>query len=166
MLGPVLERLHDELLSPLIDRTFERCAKAGILPKPPEVLRGMEVNIEFISTLAQAQRIVSARGVDRLLGTLGSISAIWPEAKDKINIDQVIDDYGDMYGVNPEIIVPDEVVAEIRAARAQAAQAQQAGMAAVEGAKAAGAAGKADPESLREVIGMFQGYSSPQPQEI
>ena len=36
-LGPVLERLHNELLSPLIDRTFERCAEAGMndhLAKP------------------------------------------------------------------------------------------------------------------------------------
>lgn len=166
MLGPVLERLHDELLSPLIDRTFERCARVGILPPPPEALRGMEVNIEFVSTLAQAQRIVSAKGMDRLLGTLGSISAIWPEARDKIDIDQVIDDYGDMYGVNPEIIVPDDKVAEIRQQRAAQAQAQAAGMAAAEGAKAAKDASAADPDKVREVMGMFQGYSSPQPAEI
>jgi hypothetical protein len=69
MLGPVLERLHNELLSPMIDMTFDYASDAGILPEPPEELQGQELNIEFISTLAQAQRMVSAQGMDRLLGS-------------------------------------------------------------------------------------------------
>jgi Bacteriophage head to tail connecting protein len=32
MIGPVLERLHDELLKPMIDITFDYCVDAGILP--------------------------------------------------------------------------------------------------------------------------------------
>ena len=32
MLGPVLERLHDELLDPLIGRVFQIIARAGQIP--------------------------------------------------------------------------------------------------------------------------------------
>lgn len=166
MLGPTLERLHNELLSPKIDTAFDFCAEAGILPPPPPEMRGVDLNIEFISVLAQAQRMVSASGVDRLLGTIGSVSNIYPEARDKVNIDQVIDDYGDMFGVNPEIIVPDDVVAQRRAERAKAQAAQQTGMAASDLAKAAKTLGETDGVNMRDVMNQFQGYNSPAPQEV
>ena len=35
MLGPVLERLHDDLLEPLIGRVFQIMARAGQIPPPP-----------------------------------------------------------------------------------------------------------------------------------
>ena len=38
MLGPVLERLHDELLSPLVARVFNIMARNGQLPEPPRGL--------------------------------------------------------------------------------------------------------------------------------
>lgn len=161
MIGPVLERLHDELLKPLIDMTFDYAADAGILPPPPKELQGMELNTEFISTLAQAQRIVSAQGMDRLLATVGNIAGLNPGVIDKIDFDQAIDDYGQMYGVNPEIIVPDDVVAEKRAAKAKAdaAQLQAAQMPAV--VDAAKTASDINPENLQSVMAGLQGYNTP-----
>ncbi|MBL1685663.1 phage tail protein, partial [Klebsiella pneumoniae] len=49
MLGPVLERLNDECLNPLIDRTFSIMARKNLLPPPPDVLQGMPLRIEYIS---------------------------------------------------------------------------------------------------------------------
>ena len=166
MLGPVLERLHNELLSPLIDITFDRMASAGILPEPPPEIAGRELNIEFISTLAQAQRAVATAGTDRLLGAVGTLMQMKPDIVDKINMDQVVDDYGDMYGVNPKIIVPDDVVAEIRAQRAAQAQQAQAGAAAAEMAKMSKDASGAEPGKLRDVMNMFAGYGSPSAVEV
>lgn len=165
MLGPVLERLHNELLAPLVDVTFDRLMDAGVLPPPPEELQGANLNIEFISTLAQAQRAVAAGGVDRLLSTIGQVSAVpaWQQAADKVDIDQVIDDYADMYGVNPKIIVPDNVVQQRRAERAQAAQAAQAAAAAPQAVESAKTASEINPQGLKDVLGMFQGYNTPTP---
>ena len=56
MLGPVLERLQNEILDPLIEITFAQMIEAGIVPRPPDELQGKELNVEFISMLAQAQR--------------------------------------------------------------------------------------------------------------
>lgn len=165
MLGPVLERLHNELLSPMIDLTFDYCKEAGILPPPPKELQGMEIEIEFISTLAQAQRAVASQGMDQLLVRVGNIAAVKPDIIDKINFDQMIDDTGDMFGTNPKLIVPDEVVAQIRADRAQQQAAQQAMASAPMIADTAKTAGDTDTAALADVMNMFQGYGTPSPSQ-
>ena len=166
VLGPVLERLHDELLSPLIDITFERMMSAGILPPPPPEMAGMDLNIEFISTLAQAQRAVASAGTDRLLGTVSSIVAIWPEVRHKINAMQIVDDYADMFGVNPKIVLPDDQALAADQAEKQAAAAQQQGMAAAQAVDSAKTASEINPTQMRDVLNMFQGYNSPTATEV
>jgi hypothetical protein len=163
MLGPVLERLHNELLSPLIDITFDRCVEAGILPPPPPEIGEMEIEIEFISTLAQAQRAVAASGSDRLLGTVSNLVAIWPEMKHKIDAMQVVDDYAKMYGVNPKIIKDDDAANQSMAAEQQAAQAAAAMEAAPKMAASAKAASEIDPQNLNDVMGSLMGYQTPTP---
>lgn len=164
MLGPVLERLHNELLSPLVDITFARLLEAGALPPPPKELQGMELNIEFVSTLAQAQRAVGVGAVDRLLGTVGSIAQLKPEVLDKIDGDQIVDAYADMLGVDPNLIVADDKVALIREDRAkQQAQMQQMAMAQA-ATQTAAQASQIDTEGkngLTDIMTQFQGYSSP-----
>jgi hypothetical protein len=132
MLGPVLERLHTELLDPLIDRTFNILQQNGVLPVPPPELQNKDLNVEYVSVLAQAQRLVATGAIDRLVGFTGQLAAIWPEARHKINAMQSVDDYAESLGVDPAIIRSDDEVAimveqeQMRAAQAQAmATAQQ-----------------------------------------
>jgi hypothetical protein len=125
MLGPVLERLQTELLAPLIDRTFALMLRAGLVPPAPEELQGEPLKVEYISVLAQAQRLVGLGSVDRLVGFVGGLAALDPGVVDKLDLDQAVDEYGEMLGVPPTVVRPDDVVAEIRAKRAQAEQAAQ-----------------------------------------
>jgi len=126
MLGPVLERLHNELLDPMITMTFERMLAAGIVPPPPMELQGMEINVEFVSMLAQAQRAVGTNSVDRFVGNLGAIAGMKPDVLDKFDSDKWADIYSDMLGIDPELITADKQVAMVRQQRAQQeAQAQQ-----------------------------------------
>lgn len=164
MLGPVLERLHNELLSPKIEITFQHMTEAGILPPPPKELMDMDLKVEFVSTLAQAQKMVGLGSLDRLLGTVGQIAAgsgdlsVW----DKIDKDQSVDRYAEMLGVDPSIVVADDRVLEIRDQRAQAMQAQQqaAAMPAVAGAaKDLAGADTEGKNALTDVLKQFQGYS-------
>lgn len=160
MLGPVLERLHNELLSPLIDVTFDLAEEAGILPAAPPELEGMDLNVEFISVLAQAQRAVATQGMDRLLGTVGGLAQMKPDVLDKINFDQVVDDLASAYGVNPKIVLPDDQVAALRDQRAQAMQMQQVAAsmpAMVQGAKTAS---EIDTNNLGDVMQSLQGYGT------
>lgn len=166
MLGPVLERLHNELLSPLIDITFDRMSDAGILPPPPAEIEGQDLNIEFVSTLAQAQRAVAAAGTDRLLGTVTNLAALWPEIRHKVDPMQVVDDYADFFGVNPKLVVTDEVAKAKAEAEARAAQAAQAGAAAAQAVDSAKTASEINPTGMRDVLNMFQGYNSPAASEL
>lgn len=163
MLGPVLERLQNELLQPLIDLTFDMCTDAGILPPPPPELQGMDLSVEFVSTLAQAQRVISAQGTDRLLGTVASMAQLYPGVVDKIDFDQVVDDYGDMFGVNPEIILTDEAVASIRDAKQKAAQAAQAAANAPAMADAMKTVGDTNLDNVAQAQQQFTGYNTGTP---
>lgn len=164
MLGPVLERLHNEMLDPLIDITFTNLLEGGLLPPPPDELQGMDLKVEFVSTLAQAQRAVGVQSIDRLIGTVGAIAGLRPDVVDKLDTDQIIDAYADSLGVDPTLIVADDKVAIIRQERAQAAQAQQqaeAMPAMAQFAKTASDINLTEDNALTNILGMFQGYNSP-----
>jgi Bacteriophage head to tail connecting protein len=129
MLGPVLERLHNELLKPLIDITFDQMVTAGLVPTPPQELQGSDLNVQFVSVLAQAQRSVGLQGIDRMIGTITALQTLKPGASDKFDADQAVDVYADLLGVDPQLIVADDKVALVRQDRAKQ-QAQQQAMAA------------------------------------
>lgn len=138
MLGPVLERLNDEMLEPLIDRTFGIMLRNGLIPEPPREIQGLTLKVEYISLMAQAMKLVGIGGIERFAGFVGNLAAAKPETLDKIDFDQMVDVYGDSVGLPPKIVLSDEEVAGIREARAQQQQAMQAaqmGMAAAQGAK-------------------------------
>ena len=162
MLGPVLERMHNEILDPLIEMTFSRMVEAGIVPPPPDELQGMELNVEFVSMLAQAQRAIATNSVDRFVGNLGAVAGIKPEVLDKFDADRWADAYADMLGIDPELIVPGEQVALIRKQRAEAAQAQQQAALLNQGADTAQKLGSVDTSkqsALTDVTRAFSGYT-------
>jgi hypothetical protein len=124
MLGPTVERLHNEELNPLIQSTFNRMLRVGMLPPPPQELHGVTLQVEFISMLAQAQRAIGTNSIDRFVGNLGQIAAFAPGVLDKFDSDDWADEYSDMLGISPSLIVSNDKVALIRQGRAQQAQAQ------------------------------------------
>lgn len=161
MLGPVLERLHNELLDPLIDTTFARMIAAGIVPPAPPELAGMELNVQYVSMLAQAQRAVATNGIDRFVGNLGAVAQFKPDVLDKFNSDKWADAYSDMLGVSPELIVADDKVALVRKQRAQQVAAQQQAetmQQAAATAKDLSQANTQQPSALTNVMSMFSGY--------
>lgn len=127
MLGPVLERIDNEVLKPTIERVFAIAHRAGILPPAPPEVQGQMMNIEFVSMLAQAQQATKAAGIERLLGMAGNIVGVDPGVMDNIDIDYALDKYSDLLGNDPKMIRSPAALAQIRQQRAQAqAQAQQA----------------------------------------
>lgn len=164
MLGPVIERLHDELLNPLVDSTFARMIRSGIVPPAPPELHGMDLKVEYVSMLAQAQRAIGTNSVDRFVGNLGQIAAFKPDVVDKFDSDAWADAYSDMLGVDPKLIVPDDKVAVVRQQRAQQQQqAQQAEMAnqAADTAQKLGKTPTTGGNAASDIINQFSGYGSP-----
>jgi Bacteriophage head to tail connecting protein len=124
-LGPVVERQQFEKHGPLLELVFSYAADTGQLPEMPEELKGEEIDIEYTSMLAQAQRAVETGGMERLWAFAGNMSAVKPEVLDKLDADQSIDEYGEMIGVPSGVVLADEKVAEIRQARQAELQRQQ-----------------------------------------
>lgn len=127
MLGPVMERLNDELLDPLIDRTFNIALRAGILPEIPKELteEGGDLRVEYISVMAQAQKQVGTSSIERLAGFVGQMAAIDPGVVDKFDADQAVDEYADMLGVPPGIVNSDDEVEAIRKDRVEKQEQQE-----------------------------------------
>ena len=140
-LGPVLQQVQGELLSPIVDRTFNQLVRAdadgrnGVLPPVPEVLREQALEIRYISSLAQAQRAVATQAIDRTFAFAARAAEIKPETVDKIDTDWMVEEYARVTGVPPKGIVGDDKVEQIRQQRAQAEQQQREAELAVQGAK-------------------------------
>lgn len=133
LMGPVLERLNAEMLDPLINIVFNKLVQADLLPPLPEDLQGQQLNVEFISILAQAQKAISTNSVDRMFSVLGNLAGMRPDIVDNVDLDFWPQWYADALGVDPRFIVSGKKVAVIREQRAQAEQ-QAAAMEQLQGA--------------------------------
>jgi hypothetical protein len=135
VLGPVVQQLEAEFLDTVIARTFEILWDRGLIPEPPLEIQGADWTIEYEGLLAQAAKATDMSSLQTLTGFVSSFiqlqaaSGALPDAGDKFDYDQAIDELGHMIGVPAGVIRDDVQVAKIRAGRrqaqAQAAQQQQ-----------------------------------------
>lgn len=160
LLGPTLERLQSELLDPVIDRVFNIMLERGLLPPPPMNLAGQEIKVEFVSLLAQAQKLVGVNAINQLAGFAGFIAGVQPDVLDKLNTDEALSEYAKIVGVPPQVLRDDKAVAEIRRQRAQQqamAAAAQAGPGLAQGAKNLSEIDPAKNTMLQQVLGGAMG---------
>jgi hypothetical protein len=124
-LGPVLERTNDELLDPLIDRVFHLMGQVpGMLPDAPPEIAGAKLRVEYISILSQAQKMIGVTAQDRFLMSTVPLLEAFPIIGAKVNIAQIVDNYGEMLGVDPRTIRSTDEAEAMLAAQQEAAQAQ------------------------------------------
>ncbi len=136
--GPVVERLQSEQLDQAIGRGYNTSQRNGLFPDPPRELQDADIRIEYTSILAQALKMMGTTSVEQFVGFAGRVAAVKPEVLDKLDLDETIDQYADMVGVPPTIVVADDKVAKIRQDRLKQQQQQQAmetAMVAAQGAK-------------------------------
>ena len=122
----------------------------------------MELSVEFIGILSQAQRSVSMAGVDRLIGAVGSIAAATqnPAVWDTIDTDKAVYKAANYIGVDPELIRTKDQVQALRDARSRAMQAQQAqahAAQATDTAKTLAGADMSTNNALTQVVNGFSG---------
>lgn len=159
-IGPVLEQLNQDLLDPLIDTTFEYMVKQGKLPPPPEDLQGVPLKVEYVSIMAQAQKLVGISGVERFTSYIGAVAQYDQRVLEKFNAFEAINIYADMTSVPPNLVVPDDVakksIAQKQQAQEQQAQMEQMKMAA-ESAQKLSQTNTQEQNGLTDVIGLLTG---------
>jgi len=125
LLGPVVTRQQNELFTPCIDRTLGIMQRAGFFPPPPEELEDQPLEIEYISQLAIAQKIASTDGIYSYLAFVKNAAELNPDAADKANTDEAVDEMADLLGVPPKLNRGRDEVAAIRDARSEREMKQQ-----------------------------------------
>ncbi len=124
-LGGVVERVNDELSEPVVNRVQAMMLRAGKLPPPPDILKGQELQTEFISEMAMAQKMTGVAAIAQTAAFFQGLSETWPEVGDGFNADEAGAKYAELTGAPPDLVRTKDEIAEIRGAR-QAAQQKQA----------------------------------------
>jgi hypothetical protein len=125
LLGPVLGRLQSELLKPLIDRCFAIMVRRNIFPPAPEIISGRDVEIEYVSPLAKAQKSTELQSIIRGIEIMGQLANVAP-VFDYINFDNLVKHLTNIIGIPQKVLKTNsEVLAEREAKQAQAQQMQE-----------------------------------------
>lgn len=138
MLGPVLHSLNDEMHTKSIDIIFEIMFDAGLIPPPPPGLPpGTELKVQFLSILAQAQKIMQVQQIEQTILSLSQFEAVMPGITDNIDGDLAAKEIAEGNGIPGKLVRDTDQVQSIRADRVKQQNAQIALEAAQKGADAA-----------------------------
>lgn len=130
-LGPVVERLQFEFLSPIIERVYNILDRAGIFPpiEDPdmqEILNGEEIKIEYISPLAQAQKMSGLVNIEQAYAFVMQLAQGDPNILHKFNFVEALNRYFEMLGAPSTIRRTDDEYNQIMQGLQQQAQKQEA----------------------------------------
>ena len=123
-LGAIVTNLDHELLDPLVSVVAKYTAQSGISPLSEEdMMLFTNINIVYVSQVHLAQRQASVSAIQNWTGFIANLAQLKPEALDKLNVNETIDEYGKMLGVPAKCVATDEAVE--MASQARVAQMQQ-----------------------------------------
>jgi len=123
VLGPTVARQSSELYDPMFQRVMVLEMRSGRMPAPPDAvtLSGVELDIEYVGALFQAQKDQVEMGrLNRTLAEAAQVFQIKPETMDKVNWDSWIDLIFERNGLSQDLIFDMREVAERRKSRAEA----------------------------------------------
>ena len=164
ILAPLTGRLQSELLRPLIDRIFNLISKKKGFAPAPEAMAGNEIDIEYVSPLAKAQRQGDIQASLELFQFLAPLMQVDPNVVDFLDVDGLAKHIIKTTGVPASVVRGAEEVAAIREQKqqmqAQMAADQRTAMlakAAGEGAPGLRAADDVSPEAQEAVLNLVAG---------
>ena len=81
LLGPVFGRLQNDLLNPIIDRTFRILLRAGQFPEMPGIVQDMEgeFDVDYIGPMARAQKSDTVGSMAQWMGMMAEFSERYPK---------------------------------------------------------------------------------------
>jgi hypothetical protein len=125
VLGNVLQQMDQTFNSRFIDLLFNYRLKQGKVAPPPPELQGSKIEVEYISIMHSAQKLVPLVGIERFTNYCLSLGQVNPDWLKKFNADQMIDFYSELTSIPPGGVRSDDEVALLREEEAKQIQAQQ-----------------------------------------
>lgn len=152
ILGPLLNRFMEELLKPIVVRSFWILKRRGKFPKLDALQANMtdirwDFKIVYLSPIAKAQRLYEAQEVQNALSMVLPMAQVKPEILDQINGDKCWELAATLYPALRKIGEKASDVRKIRQARAEAEAAQQETMDAANVLEGAKIASETDPNA-------------------
>jgi len=114
ILGPVLGRLQSELLQPLITRCFNILLRNNKFKEIPDFIGNQNIEIEYVSPLAKAQKTGELNSLIRGIEIMGSLQNIAP-VFDYLDTDNLVNHIKDVLGIPAKILRSKGEVQQIRA---------------------------------------------------
>jgi hypothetical protein len=170
ILGPVVQRMQFEFLGRIIERVYNILDRAHAFPEPedPELaqmLSQQEIKIEYISPLAQAQKMSGLVNIEQAVAFAGNLAQFDPLILKKMNWSETLNQYFALVGAPAAIKRTDDEYNDLvqqeqqRMAQmqqeAQAAQMIQAAAPAAQAAKNATEAANDGNPVLQQLMGMI-----------
>lgn len=125
VLGPVIENIITESLKPKLKRIFGIMQRKGMIPPKPDSMKGIDIDVEFISMLSLASRASATGGLERIASLVGSLTAVYPGVSDILDYDAFIREFNDLLANPEKILRGPEEVQQMGKQRQQAQQQQQ-----------------------------------------
>lgn len=170
ILGPVVQRMQFEFLGRIIERVYNILDRAHAFPEPqdPELaqmLASQEIKIEYISPLAQAQKMSGLVNIEQAVAFAGNLAQFDQTILKKLNWSETLNQYFALVGAPAAIKRTDDEYNELvqqeqqqmaqMQQEAQAAQMIQAAAPAAQAAKNATEAANAGNPVLQQLMGMI-----------
>ena len=161
LLASPMTRLKEDFLDPLLQRTFNLLYRAGELGEPPEGLDLSDYDIEYVGPLARAQRFDESASIERWITQLQLIAQMGGAAEQVMLVpdyDYIARRAATQLNLPTEMTrSPDDVKADIEAAKDQQTRQASADAAAAESAAAK------DLTQAEQLRGGQQGIGGPTP---
>jgi hypothetical protein len=122
MLGPILGRLHHELLKPIIDRLFAIMVRRGEFGVIPGELSDRNLKITYSSMIARAQRTSEVENITRTISVMAPFIQTMPNIMDNFDGDKLLKHVASSYRVPEEVFHDKNQVDAVREGRAQQEQ--------------------------------------------
>lgn len=119
LVGPIIDNMLGESLSPKLMRIYKIMNRRGMLPPPPDSMKGIPLGLSFVSLLALAQKAASTGGIERLASFVGGLQAVDPTAADNFNTDEAIEEMNTLLGNAHKILRDKQSIQQIRQGRQQ-----------------------------------------------
>lgn len=123
-MGPILGRLNNELLKPIIDRVFDIMLRKGLFAPMPELLKGKDLDTIYVSQISKAQRASEADTLTRVIQSIAPVFEGAPQMMDNLDADSVFRYHAQIFGLPEDMLNDPKKVSEVRQARAEQEQAQ------------------------------------------
>ncbi len=105
LLSPLLEQIHSSLRD-ILHWIYDEEIKVGILEPLKKEYNNVNLKIEFVSSLAQAQKVINISSIERFTTFVSNIAnALDPVLKSKLNTENIIEDYASFANINPSHLV-------------------------------------------------------------